>query len=95
MFFPPFILIFVVFFFFLLVFLFGLIHWGLISYAFVKIGADLMNLDKIKKLGDIKYFKKLLDVRLNPSVDNDDIDILKSNSKDALVMQMHSEVRFQ
>ena len=51
MFFPPFILIFVVFFFFLLIFLFGLIHWGLISYAFVKIGADLMNLDKIKKLG--------------------------------------------
>jgi uncharacterized membrane protein len=38
MFFPPFILLFIILFFFLLAFLFGLVHWGLISYAFAKIG---------------------------------------------------------
>ncbi len=38
MFFPPFALLFIIFFFFLLIFLFGLVHWGLISYAFAKIG---------------------------------------------------------
>lgn len=38
MLFPPLILLFIILFFFILVFIFGFIHWGLISYAFVKIG---------------------------------------------------------
>lgn len=40
MFFPPLLLVFIVMFFFILLFLFGLIHVGIISYAFTKIGID-------------------------------------------------------
>ncbi len=38
MIFPPFIILFVLAFFFILILLFGFIHWGLIGYAFAKIG---------------------------------------------------------
>ncbi len=40
MLFPPLLLVFIVMFFFILFFLFGLIHVGVISYAFTKIGID-------------------------------------------------------